>query len=297
MNGAPTVFLSYTWSDLVAVRRVERALRDRGIAVFRDVDTPTFDRITDGLADAESTVPRSCSPSYSTRYPTRYACQWELTRAFLAARRLGDPADRVLVVNPERDESHIAPVELTDAGYLQWGERPDVTGLVDRVAAKLAATGGIPLGTPAKPDDLARLDPRCWRRAGSSAGTASCGRCTARCTAACCRRARRCRTSCTSHTNSAHVEAMEQRHEPARPLREVEVHRVDAVVGEIGGVPLERRLDALPPLRVHELDVGCLLPQLPEELRARMAQPDPAGGTVPGAGGPARRSARRHRGP
>jgi TIR domain-containing protein len=159
VNSSPTVFLSYTWSDLVAVQRIERALRDRGIAVFRDVDIPVFDRITEGLAGAVDGSALLLA-FYSTRYPTRYACQWELTRAFLAARRLGDPADRVLVVNPEPDESHIAPIELTDAGYFRWRERPDLDGLVDRVAAKLAATGGVPLGAPAEPDDLSRLDPR-----------------------------------------------------------------------------------------------------------------------------------------
>ena len=50
-------------------------------------------------------------------------------------------------------------------------------------------------------------------------------------------------------------------------------------------MPFERCLEALPPLRLHELHVGGLLPQPPEELRARVAQPDPAGGAVAGGAG------------
>ena len=159
MNSSPTVFLSYTWSDLAAVGRIERALRKRGIAVFRDTDTPEFDRITDGLAAAVDGSALLLA-FYSRRYPTRYACQWELTRAFLAARRLGNPLDRVLVVNPESGDSHIAPIELTDAGYVKWRDKPDVDRLVQRVVDKLAQADGVPLGPPSKPDDLARLDPR-----------------------------------------------------------------------------------------------------------------------------------------
>jgi hypothetical protein len=89
---------------------------------------------------------------YSRRYPARYACQWELTRAFLAARRLGDPRDRVLVVNPETDDRHISPVEFTDAGYFAWGKEPDVERLADAVVDKVKQAagplGGVPDGSP-----------------------------------------------------------------------------------------------------------------------------------------------------
>lgn len=156
------VFLSYTWSDVAEATRIERALRRRGITVFRDVGIDRFDRITTALAAALDSAGLLLA-FYSERYPTRYACQWELTRAFLAARRLGDPMDRVLVVNPEADESHIAPIELTDAVYFTWGRDPDVNGLVDLVARRVAAVGSVPLGGPAPKVDLSRLDPRVLR--------------------------------------------------------------------------------------------------------------------------------------
>ncbi|MBB5960199.1 tetratricopeptide (TPR) repeat protein [Saccharothrix tamanrassetensis] len=119
-SGRPDVFLSYTWSDTDLVDRIEDALVSAGVSVFRDVANPSFDAISANLArqlDAGSLF----LAVYSARYPTRYACQWELTRAFLAAQRHGDPRDRILVVNPEPDESHIVPVELEDAGYLSAG--------------------------------------------------------------------------------------------------------------------------------------------------------------------------------
>ncbi|NGY65344.1 TIR domain-containing protein [Lentzea sp. NEAU-D13] len=153
----PQVFLSYTWADEPAVDLIEQALRSRGVAVFRDKDLSLFDPITGHLAREldESAV---LLAFYSRRYPLRYACQWELTRAFLAALRHGDPRDRVLVANPEPDENHIAPVELTDAVYSSWTGARSVDSLADAVTAKLAATGGIPFGSPPEDGELhARL--------------------------------------------------------------------------------------------------------------------------------------------
>ncbi|WNV83917.1 toll/interleukin-1 receptor domain-containing protein [Umezawaea sp. Da 62-37] len=153
----PQVFLSYTWADEPAVDLIEQALRARGVAVFRDKDLSLFDPITGHLAREldESAV---LLAFYSRRYPLRYACQWELTRAFLAALRHGDPRDRVLVANPEPDENHIAPVELTDAVYSSWTGAHSADALADAVTAKLAATGGVPLGSPPEDGELhARL--------------------------------------------------------------------------------------------------------------------------------------------
>ncbi|MBM7773249.1 tetratricopeptide (TPR) repeat protein [Actinokineospora baliensis] len=132
------VFLSYTWSDLAHVNRIDRALRrEPGVRVFRDTDIATFDRITATLA-AEVDAAELFVVFYSRRYPTRYACQWELTRAFLGAH--GDPMGKILVINPEPDEHHIAPVELTDAGYYDWYRDPDPR----KVAALVAGKAGSP---------------------------------------------------------------------------------------------------------------------------------------------------------
>jgi tetratricopeptide (TPR) repeat protein len=131
------VFLSYTWGDLDLVGRVQAALEAEGLTVFRDVDNPLFDGITDGLTAALD-ASKVLLAVYSRRYPTRYACQWELTRAFLAGQVVGDPRDRVLVVNPEPDESHIVPVHLEDAGYFAAaGSDPDLTRLAKAVRAKV----------------------------------------------------------------------------------------------------------------------------------------------------------------
>ncbi|MFJ6677402.1 TIR domain-containing protein [Actinosynnema sp. NPDC091369] len=145
MSIGADVFLSYTWSDLALAEQVQTVLEGAGITVFRDVDIGTFDPITLRLADALDRA-KLMLAVYSRRYPTRYACQWELTRAFLAGQHAGDPRDRVLVVNPEVDESHIQPLELEDAGYLSVaGGGLDAAQLVARVKVKLAAIDG-PIG-------------------------------------------------------------------------------------------------------------------------------------------------------
>ena len=65
-----------------------------------------------------------------------------------------------------------------------------------------------------------------------------------------------------------HVEAVEQRDEPGRPLRPVEVHRVDAGLGQVEGVAFQRRADRPPPVGMHELHPG-LGPE-PDQLVIRL---------------------------
>ncbi len=139
------VFLSYTWADQAEVDVIESALEARGVSVFRDQDIALFDGITERLLHAVESSALLLA-FYSRRYPTRYACQWELTSAFLAAARLGNPHDRVLLINPEADEKHIAPIDLEDAAYFTWTRDADVERLADRVVAKLDSADGVPFG-------------------------------------------------------------------------------------------------------------------------------------------------------
>lgn len=133
------VFLSYTHADTEPVTALQRRLEARGLRVFRDEHAiASFESISDrlavGLARSKVLV-----AYYSRRYPTRRACQWELTRAFVAAGTTGRPADRVLVVNPERGADgqpvvdHIVPIQLRDR--LMAGD--DLDAAVDAIAAAL----------------------------------------------------------------------------------------------------------------------------------------------------------------
>ncbi|CAM3802955.1 TIR domain-containing protein [Kibdelosporangium persicum] len=132
----PAVFLSYTWTDEAAADLVEQALRARGLTVLRAKDIRLFDGITEKLR-RELGSAAVLLAFYSRRYSIRYACQWELTKALLAARRIGDPDDRVLVINPEPDDLHIAPVELAEAGCLPWRGEPDIDRMADAVADRV----------------------------------------------------------------------------------------------------------------------------------------------------------------
>jgi tetratricopeptide (TPR) repeat protein len=142
------VFLSFTWSDIDEVEKLDKAMRAAGLAVFRDsLGIKSFDGITGELRTALASS-KVMLAYYSRRFPTRYACQWELTSAFLAAQsRDIDPRRRVLVVNPEQNGNHIGPVQLQDAAYIQ---RPrddaQLAKLVARVAEMVHAAS-TPLGT------------------------------------------------------------------------------------------------------------------------------------------------------
>lgn len=115
MPGQYNLFLSYAHEDADAVAPLVAALRRAGLAVWHDEsDVADFDSIThsieQGLARSKALL-----AYYSTTYPQKRPCQWELTAAFLAAQRSGDPRRRVLVVNPDPGVGHIEPVELRDA--------------------------------------------------------------------------------------------------------------------------------------------------------------------------------------
>ncbi|MDT7799873.1 MAG: hypothetical protein QOI78_3306 [Actinomycetota bacterium] len=156
------VFLCFTRADpegAAAVDRIEAALRADGLRVFRDTGIDEFDSITRELADAIGGS-RVLLAYYSRVLPTRYACQWELTAAFVAARRHGDPANRVLAINPEPGTAHLAPVELADAKFFNGPVTADILpDLVGRVRRKVAATT-VPLGAPAdRPSPPGRRPP------------------------------------------------------------------------------------------------------------------------------------------
>ena len=111
------VFVSHAHKDGARPREIAGALRLAGLRVwFDETDIENFEGITpaveNGLANSKVLL-----AFYSETYPTRRACQWELTAAYLAAQREGNPRHRVLVVNPETGPGHIHPIEIRDEHY------------------------------------------------------------------------------------------------------------------------------------------------------------------------------------
>jgi CHAT domain-containing protein/tetratricopeptide (TPR) repeat protein len=167
-NASYDVFLSYhRGPSLELARALRDALVADGLAVFLDEAeiedfTSISHRLTEGLARSRALV-----ALYGATYPARRACQFELTAAFLAAQRGGDPRDRVLVVNPEPGVAHIEPAELRDALFVRAPEPNDraaVAELAGRIAHHVADLDG-PLG------DIRPLVPPAWyglRSTGSS---------------------------------------------------------------------------------------------------------------------------------
>ncbi len=138
------VFLSYSHAEAEATRPLAEALRQSGIRVWMDEsDIPDFASITrsiiEGLACSKVLV-----AYYSRIYPLRRPCQWELTAAFLAAQKLGDPRRRVLVVNPGPSADHIYPVELRDALFLRAPEsEEDLARVVRRLTKHVGKLQGV----------------------------------------------------------------------------------------------------------------------------------------------------------
>ncbi|AHI01139.1 tetratricopeptide repeat protein [Kutzneria albida] len=130
------VFLSYSRSDAVPAQALAAELRRFGLRVFQDdADVHRFDSVSRTIM-TELGRSRLLLAYYSAAYPTRRACQQELTRAFLAGQHEGDPLRRVLVVNPAQGTGHIEPIELRDARY--WSPASALCHLLDALTRKLA---------------------------------------------------------------------------------------------------------------------------------------------------------------
>jgi hypothetical protein len=130
------VFVSYARDDEAPVRLLANALQDRGLRVFwDDHDIPPFHAISDTIGRALGSS-RVLLAFYSTRYPTRTACLYELTAAFLAGQAEGDPTRRILVINPEPGVDHIHPMRLRDARHARV---PRSTAKLEELATQIAA--------------------------------------------------------------------------------------------------------------------------------------------------------------
>ena len=114
----PQVFISYSHADRAAVRRLADALATMDLRVWIDERRiEVFESIQAGI-DKGLSQSAAVLTWYSPRYAASRACQWELTAASLAAQKTGKVLARILVVNTERSNAHIEPVELKDSRYL-----------------------------------------------------------------------------------------------------------------------------------------------------------------------------------
>lgn len=137
------VFLSLGGPDRPEVRRLQAELERIGLTTF--IDERDIEHFTGITAEIERALRGSkvLLAYYSAEYPKRSACQFELTAAFLAALREGDPARRIIVVNPEPTEEHIAPVELLDARFaVRPGSTEDLRALAEIIKRRVHELDG-----------------------------------------------------------------------------------------------------------------------------------------------------------
>jgi TIR domain len=129
------VFLSFAGPQRGTARRIRDVLEQRHLRVWLDESLPSAASITAGIEE-HLNASRIMLVLYSASYPLRLACQFELTAAFLAAQREGDPLHRIMVINPEPSEHHIQPIQLADAKFARLpkpGDGQAVTALARRV--------------------------------------------------------------------------------------------------------------------------------------------------------------------
>src|SRR5215471_2450872 len=108
------LFISYRRKDAEHVQPLVEVLRAKGVSVRFDQNQihefgPITEIIREGLANSKALL-----AWYSLDYPRSRPCQMELTAAFIAAQREGDPRKRVWVINPESTAAHVQPKKLQD---------------------------------------------------------------------------------------------------------------------------------------------------------------------------------------
>lgn len=107
------VFVSYAKADRARALVLCEALEALGVEVWSgDGEGETLAATASAIEHVLGRC-KALVAFYSYAYPTRRACQWELTAALLAAQAEGrDPLRRVLVVNPEQGADHVQPPQL-----------------------------------------------------------------------------------------------------------------------------------------------------------------------------------------
>lgn len=160
------VFMSVSGVDRQQGRVLTAELRGLGLRVFLDEDDiEPFTGITGGIWNALA-ASKCLVAYYSAAYAVRPSCQLELMAAYLAGQRIGDPCQRIMVVNPEQETRHLRPVELADAKFasLSLG-----TAEIARIVAKRVSAIELPIGPvqPPRPPALpARLSGHVRKLAG-----------------------------------------------------------------------------------------------------------------------------------
>ncbi|MCZ7424143.1 TIR domain-containing protein [Micromonospora sp. WMMA1949] len=138
------VFLSFAGPDRDTAQRLRKALRRRRLQVWLDETLPVACGITAGI-QKHLNASKIMLIVYSGAYPLRSACQFELTEAYLAGEREGDPLRRIMMINPEAYEHHLQPVQFADAKFVRYPMPADdrtMTALAEAVAKKVASVGG-----------------------------------------------------------------------------------------------------------------------------------------------------------
>ena len=135
------VFISYRHTEKERVTAFRDDLLAAGVRVWMDESIQELESIQEGIEGALA-ASRMFLAWYSAGYPESRPCQWELTRALVAALQAGEVVDRIVVVNPEARTGHIYPELLRDQKLLaaDAGARDAAVAAVRARAQRLSGT-------------------------------------------------------------------------------------------------------------------------------------------------------------
>ncbi len=132
------LFISYAHGDGDSVRELVRSLTGEGLRVwFDESEIDDFASITNSIVNG-LLQSKAFLAWYSEKYPTRRACQWELTAAVIAAQGSPEDITRVLLLNPETSDYHIQPRNLLNQHFVRLTDSEQISSAAASIAKHLA---------------------------------------------------------------------------------------------------------------------------------------------------------------
>ncbi|WP_285743222.1 TIR domain-containing protein [Lentzea sp. NBRC 105346] len=137
------VFLSFSGDDRQRVAELAGALRRAGVRPFVDDWEIRYAHDITGEIEAALRGSKTMLTYYSTSFPTRPACQFELHHAYLSALRAGEVERRILVINPEDPRTeHLMPLETGAHRYWKtWNTKQELAEIVSGIRDAVRQVG------------------------------------------------------------------------------------------------------------------------------------------------------------
>jgi tetratricopeptide (TPR) repeat protein len=143
------VLVSFAPADAELAGTLQEELRRAGVRALCIEHVDADPRLPEGVASLVAKA-KVVIVLYSETYHHHRICQSALTSTFIAARQEGDPRDRLVIINQEKEADHILPEELREGCLPKITGRSTnrLKGVVSKVRGRLEKLAG-PIGRSA----------------------------------------------------------------------------------------------------------------------------------------------------